>query len=145
MADPPCNSAAHPFCDGLSVGPSEPPIMTYELPAIGRPPDGPPLEKIAVEEHFDALGSGAGRADAENEDLQSLVRAMDYNAGWMTSVNGRLRDFGADRLAGMDASGISVAILSHTVPGVQGIAEASAATIASREINDRLASEVGKQ
>ena len=35
--------------------------MTYELPAIGRPPDGPPLEKIAVEEHFDALGSGSAR------------------------------------------------------------------------------------
>ena len=63
--------------------------MTYELPAIGRPPDGPPLEKIAVEEHFDALGSGAGRVDAENEDLQSLVKAMDYNAGWMTSRSGR--------------------------------------------------------
>ena len=29
----------------------------------------------------------------------------------------------ADRLGGMDASGISVAILSHTVPGVQGIVE----------------------
>ena len=121
--------------------------MTYELPAIGRPPDGPPLEKIAVEEHFDALGSGsvAGRADAENEDLQSLVKAMDYNAGWMTSVNRRLRDFGPDRLGGMDASGISVAILSHTVPGVQGIVEPSAATTAAREINDRLASEIGKQ
>ena len=55
--------------------------MTYELPAIGRPPDGPPLEKIAVEEHFDALGSGARRADAENEDLQSLVKAMEMALG----------------------------------------------------------------
>src|SRR4030095_4309259 len=85
---------------------SEPPVMTYELPAIGRPPDGPPLEKIAVEEHFDALGSGGGGAEAENEDLQSLVKAMDYNAGWMTSVNHRLQDFGPNRLGGMDASGI---------------------------------------
>lgn len=117
--------------------------MTYELPAIGKPPDGPPLEKIAIEEHFDALGSS--RADGKSEDLESLVTAMDYNTGWMTSVNRRLRDFGADRLAGMDASGISVAILSHTVPGVQGIVDPAAATAASREINDRLASEVGKQ
>src|SRR4029453_14165535 len=119
--------------------------MTYELIAIGKPPAGPPLEKIAVEEHFDALGSGAGRADAENEDLQSLVKAMDYNAGWMTRVNHRVGDFGADWPGGMGARGISVAILSHTVPGVQGIVEPSAATTASREINDRLASEVGKQ
>src|SRR4030095_138517 len=95
--------------------------MPEEWIAIGKPPAGPPLEKIAVEEHFDALGSGAGRADAENEDLQSLVKAMDYNAGWMTRVNHRLRDFGPDRLGGMDASGIGVAILSHTLPRVAGI------------------------
>ena len=77
--------------------------MTYELPAIGKPPDSPPLEKIAVEEHFDALGSVAQRTTA-SEDLQSLVKAMDYNAGWMTSVNQRLRDFGPDRLTGMKAA-----------------------------------------
>ena len=118
--------------------------MTYELPAIGKPPDGPPLEKIAVEEHFDALGSSAQHADAASEDLQSLVKSMDYNAGWMTSVNQRLRDFGRDRLTGMDASGISVSILSHTVPGVQGISDPVAATTAAREINDRLASEISK-
>jgi hypothetical protein len=35
--------------------------MTYELPAIGKPPDRPPLEKIAVEEHFDVLGAASGR------------------------------------------------------------------------------------
>jgi predicted TIM-barrel fold metal-dependent hydrolase len=119
--------------------------MTYELPAIGKPPDGPPLEKIAVEEHFDALGSATERIDAANEDLQSLVKSMDYNAGWMTSVNQRLRDFATHRLTGMDASGISVSILSHTVPGVQGIVDPNAATTAAREINDRLASEISRQ
>ena len=67
---------------------------------------------------------------------------MDYNAGWMDIVGARLRDFGPDRLAGMDASGISVAILSHTVPGVQGIVDPAAAVTAAREINDRLAAEV---
>ncbi|HEY9463369.1 MAG TPA: amidohydrolase family protein [Vicinamibacterales bacterium] len=119
--------------------------MTYELPAIGKPPDGPPLEKIVVEEHFDALGTGAQRVDAASADLQSLVKTMDYNAGWMTSVNQRLRDFGNHRLTGMDASGISVSILSHTVPGVQGIADPNAATTAAREINDRLALEISRQ
>jgi predicted TIM-barrel fold metal-dependent hydrolase len=116
--------------------------MTYELPAIGKPPDPPPLEKIAVEEHFDVLGTSGGKTD---EDLQSLVKAMDYNAGWMGIVGTRLRDFGADRLAGMDASGISVAVLSHTVPGVQGIADPGAAAIAAREINDRLADQIRMQ
>ena len=106
--------------------------MTYELPAIGTPADPPPLEKIAVEEHVEILGAG----------LQTLVKAMDYNAKWMGIVGARLRDFGANRLAGMDASGISVSILSHTVPGVQGIADPVAAVTAAREINDRLAAEV---
>ena len=104
--------------------------MTYELPAIGRPPDRPMLEKIAVEEHFDVLSAKMPRhletiedAAASGEDLETLVRAMDYDAGWMGRVGRRLPDFGADRIAGMDASGISVAILSHTVPGVQGIVD----------------------
>jgi predicted TIM-barrel fold metal-dependent hydrolase len=115
--------------------------MTYELPAMGTPRNRPALEKIAVEEHFDALG--ATSSGTANEDLQTLVRAMDYNDGWMRVVGSRLQDFGANRLAGMDASGISVAILSHTVPGVQGIVDPAAAATAAREINDRLAAEVG--
>jgi predicted TIM-barrel fold metal-dependent hydrolase len=92
--------------------------MTYQLPATGKPPEAPPLEKIAVEEHFDVLGAAtdARRAGAD-EDLQSLVKAMDYNANWMDIVGRRLRDFGADRLAGM----------------------------AAREINDRLAEEIRRQ
>jgi 2,3-dihydroxybenzoate decarboxylase len=122
--------------------------MTYELPAIGKPPDRPPLDKIAVEEHVDVLGALAATSrDAKtmDEDLQTLVKAMDYNAGWMDTVNSRLRDFGSDRLTGMDASGISMAILSHTVPGVQGIVDPSAAVAAAREINDRFAAEISKQ
>jgi 2,3-dihydroxybenzoate decarboxylase len=113
--------------------------MTYQLPAVGTPPVHTLIDKIAVEEHFDVLGMLARDRD---EDLQSLVKAMDYDAGWMRIVGSRLRDFGADRLAGMDASGISVAILSHTVPGVQGIVDPDAAATAAREINDRLADHV---
>ena len=115
--------------------------MTYELPAIGKPAERPILEKIAVEEHFDVLAA----ASTSDEDLQSLVRAMDYNARWMGLVGARLKDFGADRLAGMDASGIRVAILSHTVPGVQGIADPAIAVSVARDINDRLAAEVAKR
>ena len=64
---------------------------------------------------------------------------MDYDAGVDGHRRQRLTDFGADRLAGMDASGISVAILSHTVPGVQGIVDPATAVSAARDINDRLA------
>ena len=39
--------------------------MTYELPAIGKPPDPPPIDKIAVEEHVEILGLGAGARGAK--------------------------------------------------------------------------------
>lgn len=63
---------------------------------------------------------------------------MDYDTRWSALVNLRLTDFDAERLAGMDASGITTAILSHTVPGVQGIVDPASAIAAAREINDRL-------
>jgi 2,3-dihydroxybenzoate decarboxylase len=91
-----------------------------------------------VEEHFNFLTS----TTADTADLRSLVRAMDYDTTWSTIVGSRLTEFDADRLAGMDASGISTAILSHTVPGVQGITDTETAVAAARRINDYLASEV---
>jgi 2,3-dihydroxybenzoate decarboxylase len=104
--------------------------VPHELPAPGAPPPAPPLEKIAVEEHFSFL-------DAKH--LQTLVRSMDYEGDWMRIVNARLTEFDHDRLASMDASGIRVAILSHTVPGVQGIVDAETAITAARDSNDFLA------
>jgi 2,3-dihydroxybenzoate decarboxylase len=98
------------------------------------------LQKIAVEEHFNYLA--AGGSTANGDDLQTLVRAMDYDSRWSHVVADRLTEFGAARLAGMDASGISMAILSHTVPGVQGIADRASAVAAARDINDFLAREV---
>jgi 2,3-dihydroxybenzoate decarboxylase len=112
----------------------------YELPAVGKPAARPLLQKIAVEEHFNYLTSSVPGADAS--DLPSLVRSMDYDARWSQIIADRLTEFGAERLAGMDASGIGMAILSQTVPGVQGIADAAAAVAAAREINDFLAREV---
>ena len=70
---------------------------------------------------------------------------MDYNSGGWDSSARRLPDFGADRLAGMDATGITVAILSHTVPGVQGIVDPATAASAARDINDRLAGEIARR
>jgi 2,3-dihydroxybenzoate decarboxylase len=112
-------------------------VNRYELPAAGKPPAGPPLEKIAVEEHFNLLTAAA--APAGSSDLESLVRAMDYDTTWSTLVGGRLTEFDSHRLASMDACGVAIAILSHTVPGVQGIADAGAAMAAARQINDFLA------
>jgi 2,3-dihydroxybenzoate decarboxylase len=109
---------------------------TYSLPAPGRPPAAPPLRKIAVEEHFNFL---AAAASGGSTDVHSIVRAMGYDTGWMARVSARLEEFGPERLAGMDASGISTAILSHTTPGVQGIVDSPTAVTAARDVNDFLA------
>jgi 2,3-dihydroxybenzoate decarboxylase len=112
---------------------------TTHLPAVGRPPAPPPLDKIAIEEHFDFLGK---RADYARVDLQDIVRSMDYDSRWLGLVRERLTEFSEVRLAAMDAANVSMAILSHTVPGVQGIVDPVDATTAAREINDFLAGEV---
>lgn len=110
------------------------------LPAIGRPPTRPPLPKVAVEEHFNYLTAKPGHeADI---DLARLVKSMDYNEAWSAIVGERLRDFGEHRLPAMDASGIDVCILSHTVPGVQGILDTAEAIAAACDVNDFLAEHV---
>jgi predicted TIM-barrel fold metal-dependent hydrolase len=114
----------------------------YVLPAAGKPPAAPPLDKIAVEEHFNFLSAPSHASGSV--DLEGLVRSMDYDRAWSAIVNERLTEFEAQRLAAMDASGISTAILSHTVPGVQGIVDATTAIAAAREANDFLAEVVAR-
>lgn len=111
--------------------------MPYELPAIGRPPTRPALPKVAVEEHFNYLTATPGSAD--QIDLSRLVTSMGYDAAWSALVSERLVDFSVHRLAAMDAAGVDVALLSHTVPGAQGIVDGAVAAAAARDINDFVA------
>src|SRR6185295_17862085 len=94
---------------------------TYDLPAIGKPPEPPMLRKIALEEHFNFIAMK--EQSSSTMALQDIVRAMDYNQKWFDIVSKRLVEFDEKRLAGMDASGIDMAILSLTVPGIQGIVD----------------------
>ena len=110
-------------------------MTRHELPAIGRP-DPAPLQKIAVEEHFSVL---------TGNHLQSMVRSMDYSGGWMDLVSARLPEFDRDRIDAMDAAGVTMSILSHTVPGVQGIVDPGEATTAAREVNDFIAGMVSRR
>ena len=117
--------------------------ISYALPAIGRPPEPPILRKIAIEEHFDHPGA-AGRGERRGVGIDDLVRSMQYDSEWFHLVSERLVEFDELRLAEMDASGIDVAVLSQTVPGVQGIANPSDAHAAARDINDFLAEIVSR-
>jgi 2,3-dihydroxybenzoate decarboxylase len=115
---------------------------TYRLPVIGKPADPPMLRKIALEEHFNF--AAAATQSGANVDLRDIVRAMDYNREWLDLVGSRLTEFDEKRLAGMDASGIDVAILSLTVPGIQGILDRAEAVARAREVNDFLAAQIAK-
>ena len=115
------------------------PLVTYTLPAVGAPAPRPPLPKVAVEEHFNVLA--AAPASAQQIDLSKLVASMGYDRTWMSLVDARLVDFD-ERVKAMDAAGVDVAVLSHTVPGAQGITDASLAAAAARDINDFLANAI---
>ena len=115
--------------------------MTYTLPAIGAPAARPPLPKVAVEEHFNVLAAGPG--SAQQIDLSRLVASMGYDRTWMSLVDARLVEFD-ERVAAMDAAGVDVSVLSHTVPGAQGIVDPALAAAAARDINDVLAGAIAR-
>ena len=75
---------------------------------------------MAVEEHFNVLAAAPG--SAQQIDLSRLVASMGYDRTWMSLVDARLVEFD-ERVAAMDAAGVDVSLLSHTVPGAQGIAD----------------------
>lgn len=102
------------------------------------------LRKVALEEHFDHLGVAPGAGHRRGIGIDDLVQAMRYDEGWFATVSTRLVEFDEWRLAEMDASGIDVAVLSQTVPGAQGIANAANAAAAARDINDFLADIVAR-
>lgn len=86
--------------------------------------------KIALEEHVSSphIPSVKTRRDLYER----------FDADFMKNVERRLRDIDR-RLADMDAYGIERAIVSLTVPGVQGIQDPVAATAAARAANDCVA------
>src|SRR5437763_1440156 len=79
---------------------------------------------IALEEHYQ---------DAE-------VRRHTGGPG-MSTIEERLDDLGALRLREMDEAGIDFQVLSHSIPGLQGVDAATGVPLA-RRANDRLAETV---
>src|ERR1700687_5285870 len=79
---------------------------------------------IALEEHYQ---------DAELKQHTGGPGAPD--------IQERLDDLGALRLQEMDGSGIDFHVLSHSIPGLQGVDAATGVPLA-RRVNDRLAETV---
>src|SRR5450759_857884 len=61
--------------------------------------------------------------------------------GALAGLEERLDDLGALRLREMDESGIDLQVLSHSIPGLQGVDAATGVPLA-RRVNDRLAETV---
>src|SRR5947199_6034920 len=59
----------------------------------------------------------------------------------MPTIEERLDDVGALRLKEMDESGVDFQVLSHSIPGLQGV-DAAAGVPLARRVNDRLAETV---
>jgi predicted TIM-barrel fold metal-dependent hydrolase len=98
------------------------------------------LRTITLEEHYatPAFIEGPGRHLKQlGQAIQSDLRV----APGMAGVVDQLCDLGDGRIAGMDAAGIDVQVLSLTSPGVEQLAAGEAVAFA-RETNDHLAEAV---
>src|SRR5918993_4136166 len=98
------------------------------------------MRTIALEEHYatEAFMEGPGR------DLKAQAEAPHAHprvaVGYAKLIRA-LCDLGEDRIAGMDAAGVDVQVLSLTSPGVEQL-DAAEAVALSREAKDVLAGAV---
>ncbi len=93
------------------------------------------MKKIALEEHCMAPGF----------EPYWLKTVEDVEPARYQQVLARLNDFGEQRLAAMETSGIEISVLSIAGPGVQIEPDAAKATRIAREGNDFLAKQIQKQ
>ncbi len=90
------------------------------------------IPKIALEEHFNSPSCAPY--------LKSVDDLFDPEI--LAKISEELVEFDEKRLAKMDASGIRIAVLSQTSPGIQQEVNTEKATIAAKQTNDFLASNI---
>ena len=115
------------------------------LPVVGGPTTAPtPLRKIAIEEHFvDPAQVHPHFGDSFSAEFDQPGSSYGgFNPEFAEVLTARMSDLRDGRIEEMDAAGIDVAILSHTIGGVEGISDPAEAVSTARRVNDFLAAEV---
>src|SRR5260370_35307744 len=93
------------------------------------------MRTIAIEEHFLADGfREVMKRDASSQGGSS-------NAAFVAEQQAKLADLGATRLKDMDASGIDLQLISHTVSGIVPLPGSEGVRL-SRAANDQLSAAV---
>ena len=123
-----------------------PTAMTIrQLPVVGRPTSPP--DPAAQDRHRGALhrpraGPSQLRGLLSGEFGQQGSSYAGFNPEFADVVSARPRDLRDGRIEEMDTPGIDVAVLSHTIGGVEGISDPAVAVDTARRVNDFLAAEV---
>lgn len=89
------------------------------------------MRTIAIEEHFLADGFREMMSKQEGNSARAIFARIEE----------KLSDLGATRLQEMDASGIDLQVISHTVANIDSLAVSEAVRL-SRQANDQLAAAV---
>ncbi len=116
---------------------AHPRLARPRTPAGGEAPCTPHkfMRTIAIEEHFLARGvSEVMRRDASSQ-------AVGANPALVAERQAKLADLGSLRLKDMDAFGIDLQVISHTVTGTLSLPGREAVRLA-RQANDQLAAAV---
>ncbi|OCB33796.1 hypothetical protein A5676_03000 [Mycobacterium malmoense] len=102
------------------------------------------MKVIGIEEHYKLPAVGEEHQKEGRDSASGLLKAAGYGSPgsegeWPPGIN----DLGEGRIAAMDAAGVDMQILSHSVPGPETLDPAAAVELA-RRANDAVAAATGR-